>query len=677
MPDPLRILMLEDSDSDAELIQRALVRGGIVFELTRVQSEKPFRETLDSFAPDIVLADYALPSFDGISALRIVRERDDCVPFILLSGTLGDERAVEALRLGATDYVLKDRLGRLPSAVERARQEAMATIAKRRADEALRDRAELESVIRRFATEFINVSAADVDRCLDEALRRIGEFAGVDRSSVFLFSRDGATIDKTNEWTNEGIAPQKARIRNVPRLAFGWSMSILEEGRPLHIGDVSALPPEAHAERALLEQQGIVSLVFVPMRAKSSLIGFVGFDMVRKQRAWSPDTIALLEMIGTIFANAIERVRAEAELRQEQEFVSRVIDTAPTLIVVLDRDGRVLRVNQAFERATGYAANDVIGRHIIDAELSDRVSGAVGVLLRQITGDGSTSRSESTLVTRDGSRRHIVWHATTIRTAAGEAEHVVAIGVDETGTRLLESQLEQSRRIESLGRVAATVAHEFNNVLMSIGPFAELIRRGKADPDAVRTAAERISASVQRGQRVTEEVMRFTRRAEPTLRPVAVDDWLRTFTADMSVVLQERTSGKVAIELDSVEPLPRVSVDPAQLYQVLNNLVTNAADAMPTGGVVKIVARGGGHGAEPAPFDARGFVHLSVSDCGGGIPPETLSRIFEPFFTTKRSGTGIGLAAAHQMITAFGGHIFAESEVGRGTTFHLYLRHAD
>jgi two-component system cell cycle sensor histidine kinase/response regulator CckA len=145
----------------------------------------------------------------------------------------------------------------------------------------------------------------------------------------------------------------------------------------------------------------------------------------------------------------------------------------------------------------------------------------------------------------------------------------------------------------------------------------------------------------------------------------------------MSVVLQERTSGKVAIEIDSFEPLPRVSVDPAQLYQVLNNLVTNAADAMPNGGVVKIVARGGGHGAEPAPFDARGFVHLSVSDCGGGIPPETLSRIFEPFFTTKRSGTGIGLAAAHQMITAFGGHIFAESEVGRGTTFHLYLRHAD
>jgi two-component system cell cycle sensor histidine kinase/response regulator CckA len=296
---------------------------------------------------------------------------------------------------------------------------------------------------------------------------------------------------------------------------------------------------------------------------------------------------------------------------------------------------------------------------------------------RQIVSNGTASRSESTLITRNGTRRHIVWHATTIRTPSGEAEHIIAIGADETETRLLESQLEQSRRIESLGRVAATVAHEFNNVLMSIGPFADLIRRGKATPEAVQTAAERISASVQRGQRVTEEVMRFTRRVEPALRPVAVDEWLRTFTADMSVVLQERTSGRVRIEIDALQPLPAVSVDSSQLYQVLNNLVTNAADSMAQGGVVKITARGGGHGDEPAPFDARHFVHVSVTDSGSGIAPETLGHIFEPFFTTKRGGTGIGLAAAHQLVMAFGGQIFAESEVDRGTTFHLYLRHAE
>jgi PAS domain S-box-containing protein len=335
-------------------------------------------------------------------------------------------------------------------------------------------------------------------------------------------------------------------------------------------------------------------------------------------------------------------------------------------------------VNQALERTIGRSASELIGRHVTDAGATERPHDAVTTLLHEIVNSEEPSRSESTLIARDGSRRHVVWHSTTLRSPAGEVEHIIVIGVDDTATRVLESQLEQSRRIESLGRVAATIAHEFNNVLMSIGPFAEVIRRGKGDSDAVRAAAERISASVQRGQRVTEEVMRFTRRAEPTLRPVDVDEWLRTFTADMSVVLHERTAGRVRIEIDAVHSLPRVSVDSAQLYQVLNNLVTNAADSMADGGgVVKIAARGGGQGEEPAPFDARSFVHLSVSDSGSGIPPETLCRIFEPFFTTKRSGTGIGLAAAHQMVTAFGGQIFAESEVNRGTTFHLYLRHAD
>ncbi|HEX3582343.1 MAG TPA: response regulator, partial [Thermoanaerobaculia bacterium] len=117
---PLKILLVEDTDSDAELVERALRRGGLELDLRRVETEERFREELEIGKPDVVLADYRLPTFDGVAALGIVRENDAELPFIIVSGTLGDEKAVEVLKLGATDYVLKDRLSRLVPAIERA-----------------------------------------------------------------------------------------------------------------------------------------------------------------------------------------------------------------------------------------------------------------------------------------------------------------------------------------------------------------------------------------------------------------------------------------------------------------------------------------------------------------------------------------------------------------------------
>jgi two-component system cell cycle sensor histidine kinase/response regulator CckA len=670
----LRVLMLEDSDTDAELTERALRRGGIEYVVCRVETEPALIEALDTFAPDIVLADYALPTFDGISALRIVRERSAELPFILLSGTLGDERAVEALKLGATDYVLKDRLGRLAAAVERAHNEALAAAEKRRANEALRFRSEFESVIARLSTEFIRVASSELDALIETALARIGELANADRAFVRFFSRDRLTVESSIEWTREGIAPQKVRVVGLPLVAIGFTMQYLESGVPLFVADVAALPQSASAEYDLLAAQDVVSFVIVPMRSHQELIGFVGFHAVARTQSWSDDTIAMLQVVATIFSNALERKRAEDALRAEQEFVSRVFNTAPTLIVIVDEEGVVVRVNRAFERATGYAARDVLGRSLGALQLIENSVLLRPMTFRKIMNSGTVEHTEGTLTARDGTKREAMWHATAIRTPEGEAEHVVIMGVDETARHRLEAQLEQSRRIESLGRVAATIAHEFNNVLMSIQPYTDLIRRHATD-EKTQSYAERIAASVHRGQRVTEEVMRFTRRIEPSLRPTTLGDWLQTFVDEVRVVVAERTGGRVALVLEVPQPLPPVLVDAAQLYQVFSNLVVNAADAMPDGGVVTIAAT---DAAAQALFngDSHGFVHLRVSDTGSGIAPEALQHVFEPFFTTKEKGNGIGLAAAHQIITAFGGHIYAESHLGRGTTFHMFVRHA-
>src|SRR5882724_11502 len=134
---PLKILLVEDSDTDAELAERFLQKAGLAFAMRRVQRESDFIRELETFRPDVVLADYSLPEFDGLGALRVVRERAPDTPFIVFSGSIGDERAVEVLQLGAHDYILKDRMQRLPAAILRAHQEAQDALERRRAEASL------------------------------------------------------------------------------------------------------------------------------------------------------------------------------------------------------------------------------------------------------------------------------------------------------------------------------------------------------------------------------------------------------------------------------------------------------------------------------------------------------------------------------------------------------------
>jgi nitrogen-specific signal transduction histidine kinase len=245
---------------------------------------------------------------------------------------------------------------------------------------------------------------------------------------------------------------------------------------------------------------------------------------------------------------------------------------------------------------------------------------------------------------------------------------------DITERKLLENQLALANRLTSLGRLSATVAHEFNNVLMGIQPFADLIRKRSTDPQ-ITQAADRIANSVQRGKGVTLEVLRFTQPAEPTIDAINVGTWLGTVTSNLRTVLSDSIRFDLSLP-DVMSPI-FIAGDASQLEQVLTNLAFNARDAMPDGGTLFI---GVNHCRSGTAFrfgvvnTPDQFVHLVVRDSGIGMTPETMNHIFEPLFTTKKTGgTGLGLAVAHQIVLRHHGHIFAESSPGRGATFHIFL----
>lgn len=319
----------------------------------------------------------------------------------------------------------------------------------------------------------------------------------------------------------------------------------------------------------------------------------------------------------------------------------RVFESASAGLLVIGADGRCTLCNRA-------AA----------AILRKPQSAVVGTDVHALLHPGHDQQPEECPIdaARRGEQRTAVndeleaeWSAV----AAGGADLVITLH-DIRGWRALEARVEQVARLHSLGRLAASMAHEFNNVLMGIAPFAEVIRRGKN----VESAASHIQNAVQRGKRITHDILRFTNPPAPVRVPIDVESWLQSVAAEARALLPASCALRVEVEPGGLQ----VDGDPGQLQQLLVNLILNARDAIGRDGVITIGV-----------WRERAGVHFIVRDTGAGIRPEHLEHVFEPLFTTKKAGTGLGLAVAWQIVERHGGRISVESEPGTGTTFHIVL----
>ena len=256
----------------------------------------------------------------------------------------------------------------------------------------------------------------------------------------------------------------------------------------------------------------------------------------------------------------------------------------------------------------------------------------------------------------DGTYGFVLERALLIRLPDGTVSRLVA-AVEDVSARV---DAEQVRRLNALGRIAATMAHDFNNVLMGIQPFAEVVRRRTTDTRLTQ-AANQIVKSVARGRRVTLDILHARHTPAPALQEVDLVAWLRQAEVEISALMTNR----VDLQIHAPETPLFASCDPVQLQQALVNLAVNAHDAMRNGGMLTITL-------QVAPADASS-VELTVRDTGTGIAPDVLPHIFEPLYTTKASGTGLGLAVVQQIIAHHGGTLSVESFQRLGSTFRIRL----
>ena len=343
------------------------------------------------------------------------------------------------------------------------------------------------------------------------------------------------------------------------------------------------------------------------------------------------------------------------------------------LLAVNSTDGTLLSTNAAWGSLLGWTAEDLIGRSLAEFTHPDDLEGTKAAFA-EIVHSPVTTPHEYRLRHRDGSWRCFAW------TAAFESGRVYAVGRDTTAERanavslaLAEEALRQSQKMEAVGQLTGGVAHDFNNLLTVIRGSVELLRRPNLSEERRTRYIDAISDTATRATRLTSQLLAFARRQ--ALQP-EVFDTVASLGAVTSMV-QSLTGPRVQVEARVVDGACWVDADPSQFDTALVNMAVNARDAMSGEGRLTIEVRPAsaiptvrGHPPVDGPF-----VAVSLSDTGSGMPPETIERIFEPFFTTKAvgHGTGLGLSQVFGFAKQSGGEVDVSSEVGRGTTFTLYL----
>jgi PAS domain S-box-containing protein len=357
-----------------------------------------------------------------------------------------------------------------------------------------------------------------------------------------------------------------------------------------------------------------------------------------------------------------------------------LLEVAPDAALVCRQDRKILMANEAAARLFGFKLKELPGRSLEEL-IPNLFAGSPGdpggrdKLLASPSSSWRISLGADNLIGRrkDGSETPI---EVSFAPVDGDGRRYMVCFIRDISERKnLEDRVQQSQKLEAIGRLAGGVAHDFNNLLTAILGYTELLLHGLPPGDPSREGLEEIKRAAERAASLTQQLLAFGRKQ--ILQPTVVD--LNALVHETQKMLRRLIPEDIEIRLELDPDTQPVRADPTQTQQVLVNLVLNARDAMPRGGVITI-STGNDHLSRSEVrrlSDVRPghYAVLTVSDTGCGMDAATLARVFEPFFTTKvqGKGTGLGLATAYGIVKQSGGHIEVESEPGQGTTFRVYL----
>ncbi|EKT4451062.1 response regulator [Pseudomonas putida] len=650
---PLKLLMVEDSSMDAELTLMRLERSGLHVQSQLVFDHVGVEHALREARYDLILCDCVLPGSSGTEVLAISQRLAPDTPFIFLSGIYGEEHAVEMIRLGATDYVLKKNLPLLPKAVRRALTEVQERQRRRRAEEALVD----VEARARIAIDAAGMGTWD--------LRPQEHLLLWDDRCKILFGLPVST-EMSLEVFYDGIYPD-----DLPMVREAVEHAMRPESGGRYRVEFRIAQPNGLEPRWLLSS-GQSQFV------DGQCVRFSGvLQDVNTQRLATQALRQLNEMLG-------ERVERRTRERD------RAWELSQDLLAVLNKDLTPVALNPAWEASLGFSRERLSqtsllhllpepDQELLLTELAALAHGRTSVrFVGRILHAGGQQRWLSWVVVPEDTLLYVVARDIT-------SEREAALGLAEANARLreqinererIEAALQQMQRLEAVGQLTAGVAHDFNNLLTVILTGASFLERdlAKADLDKARTRLTHIREAGERGAKLTSQLLAFSRRQR--LEPVALN--LNQTLTGLEELLRRTLGGNVSVRLDLDQALWQALTDPTQTEMIILNLAINARDAMPDGGQLTLTTRNtriDTRPQRPEDPDPGEYVMLSIRDTGCGMNEEVLTKVFEPFFTTKDigKGSGLGLAQVFGFAKQSGGGVHIDTAPGQGTQVAVYL----
>ncbi|MEK7878679.1 MAG: ATP-binding protein, partial [candidate division NC10 bacterium] len=621
MAEKTRILVVDDEVGPREALRMILKPN---YEVHTAESgEVALRET-STFRPDLVFMDIKMTPMDGLEALRRIKAQDPSIEVVMITAYASLETVKSALTHGAFEYMIKPF----------SRQDLEEAV--RRALERRRAARGTQGEIARLAGEM---------RALAARARDLEETARHETAELSLRLAQLSLLRELSRAVLGNLDPREmtATITSQLREGLSYDEVTIQMGEP--------------APRL---EEGPACAV-CPIREEGSVLGYLVVNNTSSGRPLHSQEREFLAMLSEYLAIALRNSRLYSEIAETKRSLEQIIQSAGEAIVSVDAEDGITGWNPEAERIFGGTESEMLGRPITRLLPEAAYRQAKAALHSGATPQTFESRSAR----QDGSPLELGVTLSAMRERGEEPEGILAIIRDVTIQREVERQMLQAEKLTALGQLAGGIAHDFNNLLQSILGYAQIMKHDPKNLELLMRGLSVIETAAMDGAETVRRIQEFARRRpdEPfvglDLNQVIREAVEITRPRWETIMAKYRVSIQLALELTGTPP---IRGRPAQLREVITNLIMNALDAMPTGGSLKISTRA--EGSE--------WVVVAVTDTGSGIPEAVRQRIFEPFFTTKgEEGTGLGLSVSYSIVKRHGGEIRVESREGRGTVFTL------
>ncbi len=548
------------------------------------------------------------------------------------------------------------------------------------AEMALERQVQMQSLVANISSRFIDVPLSEIDGVIHDSLGAIGEYAGVDRSYVLLFHKNGTLVDEKYEWCAPGVACQIQHRQGIEvEKEFPWFTDQVSKLGVFSVSSVAELPAEAEREKVLFQDQGVQSILVVPMSSEGALIGYLGFDMVGSTREWNDKVKEVLESTGRILVHTLSRKMHMEALDYERSFMDALMGNLPDAVYFKDLESRFLRISEALVAKHELKSSaEAEGKSDFDFFTEEHARKAY-------EDEQEIIRTGKLLVAviekETWPDRSPTWVSTTkmpFRNSQGKTIGTFGISRDVTEQKHMEEALaehaallekvnaELEVRNQELDEFSYVASHDLQEPLRKLTAFSDILREDlqQGNEQEVEHDIEVLSSAAQRMQTLVQALLALSRsgRQSMTIETLALDQVIDLALDALELRIEEEQA-----QIKRV-PMPQLDGDKTLLTQLFQNLIGNALKF---------------HGDAPPRIDlsaekrADGSWLFGVRDNGIGLKQEYAEQIFSAFKRLHRrtayEGTGIGLAICRKIVERHGGQIWVESEPGQGAHFQFTL----